>query len=383
MARKNLFFRFLTFILFLLIFDRGIFYLIRTWESSYYKKKGLKKIFFQKRDFNKKFLTFPKRTYNTLIMGSSRTHRGIHPYYLYDQINQKAFKIAKAAIRVKFNYYFYQEYKKYAGIPKVVIYGLDYFMFRLRSHPFFMRAVADENTSGKTYNDGILLLWSNKQFIDSFFNDFLEQLISKVKPGKKKPNTFEVIDPFVGYDKKKTLKLKKPYRFKKHDYIPYPGREGIYFKKLLKDWQKDGVQVLLVFLPEFIATYETNYQLDLFRKDIRQLTASYKNVFIYDYNDPEKFLLSKKAYFLDGAYGRTNSHLSKEGAKVFNRMLIRDIKKHYYTRINREESEGINHWIDRKIVFSFNHFFSSNHLNFIKNLLMLIFFSFPSSKNGF
>jgi hypothetical protein len=340
LKNKKYLFGLLIFILFLFAFDRGIFYLIRTWESSYYKKQGLKKIFFQKRDFNKRFLTLPKGTYNTLIMGSSRTHRGIHPYYLYNQIKQKAFKIAKAKIRVKFNYYFYQEYKRYAAIPKVVIYGLDYFIFKLESHQFFMGAVADEKTGGARYNKGILLLWSNKQRIDSFFNDFLEQLKSKFKPEKVNPNTFKVIDPFVGYDKTKPLQRKKPSRFKKHDYVPYPGREGIYFTKLLKDWQEDGVQVILVFLPDFIATYESNYRLDLFKKDIRQLTAPYKNVFIYDYNHPDKFPLSNPAYFIDGAYGRTNSHLSKEGAKVFNRLLIRDIKKHYYTRINREEQDG-------------------------------------------
>jgi hypothetical protein len=339
LKNKKYLFGLLIFILFLFAFDRGIFYLIRTWGSSYYKKQDLKKIFFQKRDFNKGFLKLPKGTYNTLIMGSSRTHRGIHPYYLYKQIKQKAFKIAKAKIRVKFNYYFYQEYKKLAGIPKVVIYGLDYFIFKLESHQFFMGAVADENTGGDRYNQGLLLLWSNKQRIDSFFNDFIEQLKSKFKSEKANPNTFKIIDPFVGYDKKKPLKLKKPSRFKKHEYVPYPSQEGVYFTKLLKEWEEDGVQVILVFLPDFIATYESNYQLDLFKKDIRQLTAPYKNVFIYDYNHPDKFPLSNPAYFIDGAYGRTNSHLSREGAKLFNRILIRDIKKHYFTRINREEHD--------------------------------------------
>jgi hypothetical protein len=334
---KKYLFGLLIFIFFLFAFDRGIFYLIRTWESNHYKKQDFKKIFFQKRDFNKGFLNLPKGTYNTLIMGSSRTHRGIHPYYFFKQIKQKAFKIAKAKIRVKFNYYFYQEYKKYAGIPKLVIYGLDYFMFKLESHEFFMGAVADENTDEDRYNEGVLLLWSNKQRIDSFFNDFLEQLKSKSKSERVDLNTVNVIDPFVGYDLTIPSKPRRPSRFKKYEYVPYPGQEGIYFTKLLKEWEKDGVQVILVFLPSFIGTYESNYQLDLFKKDIRELTAPYKNVFIYDYNQPDKFPLSNPAYFLDGGYGRTNSHLSKKGAKVFNRQLIRDIKKHYFTRVKNKD----------------------------------------------
>jgi hypothetical protein len=327
----------LIFIFFLFAFDRGIFYLIRAGESSYYKKQNFKKIFYQKRDFNKGFLKLPKGTYNTLIMGSSRTHRGIHPYYFYKQIKQKAFKIARAKIRLKFNYYFYQEYKKYAGIPRVVIYGLDYFIFKFESHEFLMEAITDEKTVGDRYNQGILLLWCNKQRIDSFFNDLFEQLKNTFNPGKSNPSAFKVIDPFVGYDNQSPLKLDKPSRFKKYEYIPYPGPEGIYFTKLLKELEKDGVQVILVFLPDFIGTYESNYQLDLFKKDIRQLTAPYKNIFIYDYNHPDKFPLSNPAYFLDGGYESTNSHLSKKGAKVFNRLLIRDIKKHYFTRVNNKD----------------------------------------------
>lgn len=329
MKRKYLY-GLLIFALFLFAFDRGLFYVIRTVEKNYYKKKDLKRIFFQRRDFNKQFLNLPKGTYNTLIMGSSRTHRGIHPHYLYKRLKQKAFKIAKAKIRLKFNYYFYNEYKKIAGIPKVVIYGLDYFVFKFESHRFFMEAVAGGDDIAAKYADGMLLLLSNKEHIDSFFDNFLDRLNKKFNTEPLKGKNFNVIDPFIGYTKKDPLPQRKHRRFKKFDYVPYPGKEGIYFTKLLEEWEKDGVQVILVYLPDYIGTYKSNYRLDIFKKEIQRLTAPYKNVFIYDYNRPDKFSLSNRAYFLDGGYGKTNSHLSKTGARVFNRRLLEDIKKHYH-----------------------------------------------------
>jgi hypothetical protein len=327
---------FLIFLGLVFAFDRGLFFLFRTLEANVYKKKSLNKIFIQRRDFNKQFLRLPEGTYSTLIMGSSRTHRGIHPYYFYKRLKQKAFKIAKAKIRLKFNYYFYKEYKKYAGIPRVVVYGLDYFMFRLKSHPFFMNAVSAEGEDAEPppYADGLLLLLSNKAHIDDFFNNYLDQLNRNFNSpaGTQEPGNeaIHTIDPFIGYEKKVYKPLpRKKRRFRKFNYGPYPGKEGIYFTKLLKEWEKDGVRVILVFLPDYIGTYESNYQLDLFKREIQQLSAPYENVFIYDYNRPDKFPLSNPKYFLDGGYGKSNSHLSKTGARVFNRTLLKDIRKHY------------------------------------------------------
>jgi len=324
----------LAFLALVMVFDRGLFFLMRGLEAGTYKKQSLKQVFFQRRDFNKQFLELPAGTYNTLIMGSSRTHRGIHPFYLYKRLKQKAFKIAKAKIRVKFNYYFYNEYKKYAGIPKVVIYGLDYFMFKFKSHQFFMEAVTGEQAEPVPYKNGPLLLVSNKPDLNSFIDNYLERinidLEAMAGTGGGEP-PFKLIDPFIGYKKTdpSLIKTAKGKRFKKYNYRPYPGEEGIFFIKLLEEWQKDGVTVVLVFLPDYIGTYMSNRQQDRFKADIRELTAGYANVFIYDYNRPDKFDLENPAYFLDGGYGKTNSHLSLAGARVFNRMLIRDIRKHY------------------------------------------------------
>jgi hypothetical protein len=322
---------FLIFLFFLFLFDRGLFYIIQSIENNYYKRKNFKKIFWQRKDFNKNFMKLPKNTYSTLIMGSSRTYRGIHPYYIHKRLKQNAFKIAKAKIGVKFNYYFYKEYKKYAGVPRVIIYGVDYFIFTKRSAENFLRFIGVEDIRKNNYKNGALLLLSNKEKIDTFFNNMLDTLnqvyTSNVDAHGSKE--IQIIDPFTGYDGGKILNKHKPPRFNTFYYTHYPGEEGIYFTKLLKECEADGVQVILVLLPDYIGTYTSNFQEKAFKKDIQRLTRFYKKVFIYDYNDPKVFPLQNTGYFLDGGYGKTNSHLSRKGARLFNRMLVKDLKKHY------------------------------------------------------
>jgi hypothetical protein len=317
----------IVFILSLLVFDRGLFYLIRAEEKKIYKKKDFKLLFQHKRDFNKQFLELPKGTYNTLIMGSSRTHRGIHPHYIYKRLGQKAFKIARAKAQPKFDFFFYKEYKKYAGIPQVVIYGVDYFIFRLKTNPDYLQYLHREED--RKPNNGILLLISNKDRIDAFFTNMVEKWNRPTRSDTHSPRHSQVIDPFIGYGKQELLDEGSPSRFETFEYAPYPGVEGTWFFKSLKEFEKDGVKVVLVFLPEYIGTYKSNFQQEAFIKDIGQLVKPFRNVFIHNYNRPGKFPLSNADYFLDGGYGKTNSHLSLEGARVFNRMLSKDLKKYY------------------------------------------------------
>ncbi|MCP4221518.1 MAG: hypothetical protein GY765_43240 [bacterium] len=327
-------------VFFLLLFDRGLYYLIHASTKQFYKRKDFKNVFYQKRDFNKQFVNLPKGTYNTLIFGSSRTHRGIHPFYIHKHLKQNAFKIAKGKIRFKFNYYFYNEYKKYAGTPRVVIYGIDYFMFNQESDPAFLRFVTDETDAAPSgeavgvsryYTSGISMLLTHKTESDRLLNNVLDGLNKKINaPASGKSSAkFNVIDPFVGYGKRETMSLQKPPRFKTFPYVPYPGPEGLYFTRLLKQWEDEGVQVVLVILPEFVGTYESNFQRDRFLGEIKSLTAAYSNVSIYNYNSPETFSLSNADYFQDGGYGKTNSHLSRKGGGALNRKLVKDLRKHY------------------------------------------------------
>lgn len=322
------------FVLCLFLFDRALFYTIRAEEKTFYKKKDLSSMFFRKRDFNKHFVELPKGTYDTVIMGSSRTHRGIHPHYLHKHLGRKAFKIARGKTKPKFNYHFYNEYKKYAGIPELVVYGIDYFMFKMDTDPLFMQYVADPRDM--EHAGGVSLLLSNKKRIDALLTNILEKFplapgadVPPARRARKKniPVIDSIIDPFIGYGKKEPFDHRRPPRFKTFEYVPYPGVEGPWFLQLLEELEKDGVTVALVILPSCIGTYESNFQREVFLEDIRRLVKPFRDVHIFDYNRPEKFRLDNVDYFLDGGYGKTNSHLSAEGARVLNRMLARDLKK--------------------------------------------------------
>jgi hypothetical protein len=122
---------------------------------------------------------------------------------------------------------------------------------------------------------------------------------------------------------------KRPDTYIRQFFFRFPGKEGHYLEKLLEEMDRDNVAVILVGLPDYYGTYKTNFERRDFILDLKRWERKYKNVFFYNYNRSFKFPLKKKDYFLDGAYGLTNSHLSKIGAQVFNKMLIQDVKKHY------------------------------------------------------
>lgn len=313
-------------------FDRVLFKLINIQEKIIFKTEDPTAIFLRKNDFNRNFFRIPRGTYDTLIMGSSRTYRAIHPLYLHEYLNRTAFKIAGARAKPKYTFYFYELFKQYAGTPEMVIYGMDYFMFgKSTEDPFFRQFVAD--SGDRQYRPGLSLLMANKERIGESLNSLLEMSADENRnqdpPGKqnKKKKNLPVIDPFVGFARTIKLIPEKPYRFNTFEYQPYPGVEGIWFFRLLKQLKKDGVTVALVFLPSLIGTYESNFQNEAFKSDIRTLTGHFDNVYTFDYNHPDKFPLERGEYFQDGGYGRSNSHLSARGARVLNRRLCRDLKK--------------------------------------------------------
>ena len=98
-------------------------------------------------------------------------------------------------------------------------------------------------------------------------------------------------------------------------------------KLLFDELERDGVKVFLIGIPDFIGTYETNVQKDLFTTDMRSLIKSRRGFWFLDYNHPDKFDLNNGDNFKDGRYGHENSHLSYYGSIPFNKMLADDIAK--------------------------------------------------------
>lgn len=315
---------FLFFILFVFLFDRGLFYLAAGLESHFYPKK----------DFEKKFERFVKdKKFSTLIFGTSRAYEGIHPYYIEKALHQKAFKETFQGKGPKYNYYFYKLYKKYAGIPEVVIYGVDYFIYNVASDPKWMARFDIENEETKiNVFSGPLLLVQHKKKIDNFLNNILIYFKERMDAAETNDGfkDFIRIQNYTGLTvKDKELAVEPPRRFRRQRFPRFPGKEGHYFMKLLDELDRDGVTVVLVALPDYFGTFKTNFQRTDFIHHLKQLGRKYRNLYVYNYNRVKRFPLDNPKYFNDGGYGQTNSHLSQKGARFFNEILVEDLKKHY------------------------------------------------------
>jgi hypothetical protein len=129
--------------------------------------------------------------------------------------------------------------------------------------------------------------------------------------------------------KDKELVTEPPRRFRRQFFPSFPGKEGRYFMKLLAELERDGVTIVLVALPDYFGSFKTNFQRDKFIRHLKQLGWKFKNLYVYNYNRPKRFPLDNPDYFNDGGYGKTNSHLSQKGAKLFNEILVKDLRKHY------------------------------------------------------
>lgn len=315
---------FFLFILLIFLFDRALFHWIATVESNFYSKNKFEQRF-------EKYLKGKK--FSTLIFGTSRSYEGIHSYYIEKLLGQKTFKETFQGKGPKYNYYFYQLYKKYAGIPEVVIYGVDYFIYTVTSDSKWMARFDIENREEKiNYFSSPLLLVEHKEKIDNFHNNVLIRLKEKQSPDEGAESIQDFIDirKYTGLDfPNKKIVTKRPHKYKRQFFPRFPGKEGRYFMKLLDQLDRDNVTVILVALPDYFGTYKTNFQRKNFIGHLKTLKREKKKLYIYNYNRPQKFPLNNVTYFSDGGYGNSNSHLSKLGARVFNHMLAEDLKKHY------------------------------------------------------
>ncbi len=307
----------LAFLSSLFIFDRILINILSGFEVTLYRQ----------RNFKDKFISTEKKPFDILIMGSSRSKRGILPFYFFNYGGLRAKNIARNACSAKFNYLFYNEYRKYTKKPRAVIYGVDYFIFKLKSNPRWLKYFSDGNAGSTMKRPGLLRLISNKPQIDLLINNFILNLSDNFRKGSVKNQTSNSdIDDFTGFPGSISQKIQRTSNFKKYSYEKYPGEEGLYFSRLIKLLDQDHIPTIIVYIPEYIGTYESNFQRDLFYKSIKKIVSFSPSIHFLNYNDPLVFPLNEKSYFSDGGWGFANSHLSKKGAKRFNRILIRDVK---------------------------------------------------------
>jgi len=321
---KKVVFELLGFVLLLFLFDRLLFVLIQQGESSFYKHLSPYSL-------NDKFAKINKKSdYKILIFGTSRTYDGIHPLYIQNQLGIKAFKEAFVGKGPMYNYYFYQEYKKIMGIPRVVIYGVDYFIYNITTERYWMQRFNMDVINAHYFSKGAFMLLANKAHIDKFFNTFLNHLQDSLWNNQnfliEQDNV--LMENYLGVASTGDIETQEPPRYNKVIFFRYPGQEGVYFSNLMEELHRDNVTVLLISLPDYVGTYWTNKFHRQYLRAIRYYQRKYNNVHFLNYNHIKMLDIKNPEYFINGGYGRTNSHLSRAGAEILNRLLINDLRKY-------------------------------------------------------
>ena len=253
-----------------------------------------------------------------------------------------ALSSAKRGRYAKYHYHFYLQYKKKYGKPRFLIYGTDYFMFKRGSDPAGFNALMGTEGSRESLNiDGIAHrkpvlisrasdVYRIKNRFHTFITDAMDVLSFSLEQKGTTALTPLGISKFKGWPGAIPLeKRKKPSRWERFEYSPFPGQEGRYFIRLLNELRKDRVKVFLVGLPEYIGTYETNYEREKHIADLTRIIQKYGNVTYFNFNSPESFDLTDYRLFVDGKYGEWNSHLSIHGAHRLTRRLCLKIRNHF------------------------------------------------------
>ncbi len=331
--KRKLFLIFLLAVFFFL-FDRGGVMLFREASFSFYSNVKIKKSVFGKREVIKKDF------YDTLIFGSSRTIAAIHPLYLFNHLGLKAYTSAKNDRYPHYFYLLYKLFKKQFGKPEYLIYGVDYFMFTLKTSKFLLISASrkkrkikkidlskrPEKDAGFLKEISLLLRWKKK--LDKTVEDVLYKYsLDMDRPDKNSTNAAGISN-FTG--NKTTLELNpdnRPATWEKFPYLDSDNGEGKYLKKLFDELETDGVIVFLVGIPDYIGTYESTSEKDRFEKDMQSLINGRKKFRFLNYNHPDKFDLHNRRFYKNGRYGHNNSHLSYYGSIPLNEILSRDIKK--------------------------------------------------------
>jgi len=308
-------------VLALFLLDRGLYRLIVAAENPFYSDPG----------YFPRFKAFAKdKAYDTLILGTSRTYEAVHPVYFDRRLKKKAYKEAYFGRSPRYNDHFYRYFKKVAGPPRVVVYGVDYFMFTAKSDKRWLTKFEPDRRPLRLFDAPSSLL-ENKKEIEDFLNDLRVALEGNIEKRVARPSRdFPRIQTYAG---RKPLPGRiveaRPPKFPRGFYRPFPGPEGSYLRRLMAEWARDNVQVVFITMPEYIGTYETNFEHGKFLEDIGRLIAGFPNIRLYDFNQPAVFPLDRAEYFINGGWGITNSHLSKKGAEAFNRLLLKKIAPLY------------------------------------------------------
>jgi len=306
-----------------LLFDRGIAFVLQLAEKNFYATGR-----------SVTMTNAPKGYYDALVMGTSRTREGLLPIHLHRFLGVRAFSTASMGCYPRYHYLAYRRFREENGPPRYIFYGMDYFTFDKETGPSHLAAMGVDvqaTPSSEPPPRGlgrISILARRKPRNDRLFVDLINRVGMQLETGGVQDITPAGVSTYSGLNGRVPPGIQaEPPSWKKAPFTPYPGKEGAYLVKLLEEARRDRVRVFLVYLPDYINVYRTNFMQAEFLIQVSKLADRYPRVHFLDFNRPEIFPLEDPAMFVDGRYGSRISHLSALGALRFNRMLAEEVRR--------------------------------------------------------
>jgi hypothetical protein len=269
-----------------------------------------------------------KREYEWLILGTSRTYEAIHPAFIEREFGVKAFKAAGRGKGPRYQYEFYRLYRPLFGAPRVLVLGIDAFMFSIQSEDPFLRKLDGPARPASRAS----AVWPPLRLAaeQPAVARAILRILERVQFGFTRDDpqfSVELMQGYVGTASSQLVEQAEPSRYGRVPHGRYPGAEGRYFTRLIEACSRDGVIVLLVYPPDYIGTYRTHADHAAFIAEVRTLVRDCPTCAVLDYADPGRFPIATARYFHDGGYGNTNSHLSKAGAEAFGRVWLPEARR--------------------------------------------------------
>jgi len=269
-----------------------------------------------------------KQDYEWLVLGTSRTYEAIHPAAIQRAFGVKAFKSAGRGKGPRYQYEFYRLYTPMFGAPRVLLLGIDAFMFGIRSDDPYLRQLEREASPGAQAS----LFWpplrlaAHRREVTSAVLRILERLQFELTPDDPQFSV-ELMQAYAGTVPARPPEQAEPASYVQVPHDRFPGAEGEYFQKLIAACMADGVTVFLIYPPDVVGTQRTHQDHAGFIDEIRGLVKDCPACFVLDYGEPSRFPSADIRHFIDGAHGVTNSHLSKAGAEAFAELWVPDVRR--------------------------------------------------------
>jgi hypothetical protein len=269
-----------------------------------------------------------KQDYEWLVLGTSRTYEAIHPSAIERAFGVKAFKSAGRGKGPRYQYEFYRLYAPMFGPPRVLLLGIDAFMFGIDSDDPYLRRLEREASPGAQAP----LFWpplrlaAHRREATSAVLRILERLQFELTPDDPQFSV-ELMQAYAGTVPARPPEQAEPGSYVRVPHDRFPGVEGEYFRKLIAACAADGVTVVLIYPPDVVGTQRTHQDHAAFIDEIRGLVASCPSCLVLDYGNTPRFPSTEATYFIDGGYGVANSHLSKAGAEAFAALWVPDVKR--------------------------------------------------------